>query len=73
MVRRSEPTNSVQRTQYTKKIASKIPENQRQKKNLDGLFEVLAPGRTVCKISPTTSVNKESNRQEVRVQKSDIA
>ena len=55
------------------KIARKIHESQRQNKNLDGLYEVLAPGSTVCKISPTTSVIKEPNRQEVRVQNSDIA
>ena len=55
------------------KIARKIHECQRQKKNLDGLYEVLAPDRTVGKISPTTSVIKEPNRQEVRVRNSDIA
>ena len=40
------------------KLARKIPESQRQKKNLDGLYEVLALGSTVCKVSPTTSVIK---------------
>ena len=55
------------------KLARKIFENQRQKKNLDGLYEVLAPGNTVCNTSPTTSVIKEPNRQELRVQNSDIA
>ena len=55
------------------KLARKIHESQPQKKNLDGLYEVLAPGSTVCKISPTTSVIKEPNRQEVRVRNSDIA
>ena len=54
------------------KLARKIHESQRQKKNLDGLNEVLAPGSTVGKVSPTTSVIKESNRQEVRVRNSDI-
>ena len=49
------------------KLARKIYESQRQKKNIDGLYEVLAPGSTVCKVSPTTSVIKEPNRQEVRV------
>ena len=34
----------------------------------------MAPGSTVCKVSPTTSVIKEPNRQEVRrVRNSDIA
>ena len=37
------------------------------------MYEVLAPGSTVCKVSPTTSVIKEPNRQEVRVRNSDIA
>ena len=55
------------------KLARKLHENQRQKKNLDGLYEVLAPGSTVCKVSPTTCVIKEPNRQEVRVRNSDIA
>ena len=55
------------------KLARKRHESQRQKKNLDGLYEVLAPGSTVCKISPTTSVIKEPYKQEVRVRNSDIA
>ena len=55
------------------KLARKLHESQRQKKNLDGLYEVLAPGSTVCKVSPTTSVIKEPHKQEVRVRNSDIA
>ena len=55
------------------KLAGKLHENQRQKNNLDGLYEVLAPGSTVCKVSPTTSVIKEPHKQEVRVRNSDIA
>ena len=55
------------------KLARKLHDNQRQKKNLDGLYEVLAPGSTVCKVSPTTSVIKEPHKQEVRVRNSDIA
>ena len=55
------------------KLARKLHDNQRQKINLDGLYEVLAPRSTVCKVSPTTSVIKEPNRQEVRVRNSDIA
>ena len=34
------------------KIARKTYESQRQKKNLDGLYEVLATGSAVGKISP---------------------
>ena len=55
------------------KLARKLHESQRQKKNLDGLYEVLAPGSTVCKVGPTTSVIKEPHKQEVRVRNSDIA
>ena len=55
------------------KLARKLHKNQRQKKNLDGLYEVLAPGSTVCKVSPTASVIKEPHKQEVRVRNSDIA
>ena len=54
------------------KLARKLHDNQRQKK-LDGLYEVLAPGSTVCKVSPMTSVIKEPHKQEVRVRNSDIA
>ena len=55
------------------KLARKLHENQRQKKNLDGLYEVLAPGSILCKVSPATSVIKEPHKQEVRVRNSDIA
>ena len=55
------------------KLARKIHDSRRQKKSLDRLYEVLAPGSTVCKVSPTTSVIKEPNREEVRVRNSDIA
>ena len=55
------------------KLARNLHESQRQKKNHDGLYEVLAPGSMVCKVSPTTSVIKEPNRQELRVGNSDIA
>ena len=68
----SRPIPSSERSIQVK-LARKLHENQRQKKNLDGLYEVLAPGSTVCKVSPTTSVIKEPNRQEVRVRNSDIA
>ena len=58
------------------KIAGKIHTNQMQKKNLknlDGLFEVVAPSSTVGKVSPTTSIIKETNRPEIRVRNSGIA
>ena len=68
----SRPFPFSERT-FQVKFARKIHESQGQKKNLDGLYEVLAPGSTVCKVNPTTSVIKEPNRQEVRVPNSDIA
>ena len=54
-------------------LARKIQATVRQKRNLDGLYDVLAPGNTVGKLSPTTSDIKEPNRPEVRVRNSDIA
>ena len=55
------------------KIFCKIHATRRQKRNFDGLYEVSAPGSTVGKLSPTTSVIKEPNKPEVRVRYSDIA
>ena len=55
------------------KIARKIHASQRQKSYLDGLCEVVSPGSTVGKISPTTSIIKKPNRPEVRVRIYDIA
>ena len=68
----SRPISCTERSIQVK-LARKLHENQRQKKNLDGFYEVLAPGSTVCKVSPTTSVIKEPNCPEVRVRNSDIA
>ena len=68
-------TRPIPRSERSKqlKIARKIHAAQRQKKDLDRLYEVLVPGSTVLKISPTTRVKKETNRPEVRVRNSDIA
>ena len=55
------------------KIAKSIYAAHRQKRNFDGLYKVLAPGSTLGKMSPTTTVIKEPNRPEVRVRISDIA
>ena len=78
LIGRVEQANSVFQTKHSSQnsednSAKKIHKSQRQKKNLDGLYEVLTPGSTVCKISPTTGVIKEPNRQKVRVRNSDIA
>ena len=62
---------------------TKIPQDQgdppqphgkrRSKKNLEGLYEVLAPGSHILKVSPTTSTIKEPGKQEVTVRNSVIA
>ena len=41
--------------------------------NLKGLYEVLAPGSHILKVSPTTSTIKEPGKQVVTVRNSDIA
>ena len=46
---------------------------QIDQKNLDGLHEVLAPGRQVGKVSPTSSIIKEPGKPEGRVCNSNIA
>ena len=44
-----------------------------QKKNLEGLHEVLAPGSHILKASPTTSTIKQPGKPVVTVRNSDIA
>ena len=46
---------------------------RRSKKNLEGLYEVLAPGSQILKVSPTTSTIKEPGKPIVTVRRSDIA
>ena len=60
-------TNSVERTQRSSKDRAKNSRQPKAEKNLDGLYEVLAPGSTVGKVSPTTSIIKEPNRPDGRV------
>ena len=57
---------------YRSRSPIKIHASNRQKKNLDGIHEVLPSGSTVGKISPTTSIIKEPSKPEVRVRNSDI-
>ena len=40
-------------------LAQKIQGKRRSKKNLEGLYDVLAPGSHILKVSPTTSTIKE--------------
>ena len=54
-------------------IARKKHPNRRSKKNLDGLYEMLAPGSVVQKTDQYTSVIRESGKLEVTVRNSDIA
>ena len=54
-------------------LARKIHGKRRSKKNLEGLYEVLAPGSHILKVSPTTSTIKEPGKPEVTARNSDIA
>ena len=54
-------------------IARKKHLHKRSKKNLDGLYEVLAPGSVVQKTDQYASVIREPGKMEVTVRNSDIA
>ena len=54
-------------------IARKKHPHKRFKKNLDGLYEVLAPGSVVPKTDQYTSVIRQPGKVEVTVRNSDIA
>ena len=60
-------------TSLSVKLAKKKPRTKRSKKNLDGLYEVLAPGSSVVKTYAYTSVIKEPGKREVRICNSDLA
>ena len=53
-------------------IARKKHPHKRSKNNLDGLYEVLAPGSVVQKTDQCTSVIREPEKVEVTVRNSDI-
>ena len=55
------------------KLARKTHGKRRSKKNLEELYEVLAPGSHILKVSPTTSTITEPEKPEVIVRNSDIA
>ena len=55
------------------KLAKAIHSKRRSKKNLDGLYEVLAPGSEILKVRPNTSIIKEPGEPIVTVRNSDIA
>ena len=54
-------------------IARKKHPHKQSKKNLDGLYEVLATGSVVQKTDQYTSVIREPGKVEVTVRNSDIA
>ena len=54
-------------------LAQKVHGKRRSKKNLQGLYEVVAPGSHILKVSPTTSTIKEPRKPIVTVRISDIA
>ena len=54
-------------------LARKIHGKRRSKKNLEGLYEVLAPGSHILNVSPTTSTIKEPRKTIVTVRNSDVA
>ena len=58
---------------YFTKINRKIHAAHRQKKNLEGLYEFLAPGITVVEPNLATGFIKEPNKSEITVRKSDVA
>ena len=53
-------------------IARNIHGKRRSKKNLEGLYEVLAPGLHILKVSPTTCTIKEPEKPVVTVRNSGI-
>ena len=54
-------------------LARKVHGKRPSKKNLEGLYEVLARGSHIPKVSPTTSTIKEPGKPIVTVRNSDIA
>ena len=55
------------------KLAHKIHRKRRSKRNLEGLYEVLAPVSNILKVSPTTFTIKEPWKAIVTIRNSDIA
>ena len=55
------------------KLARKLPQRKRAKRQLAGLYEVLKPGFFVTKSSPTTTIINEPGRAPVKVRDGDLA
>ena len=68
-------TNPIPRTEKSLnvKLAWKLPNKKRAKRQLAGLYEVLKPGSFVTKSSPTTTIINEPGRSPVKVRDSDLA
>ena len=69
-------TNPIPRTEKSLnvKLARKLPDKKRAKRQLAGLYEVLKPGSFVAKSSPTTTtIINEPGRSPVKVRDSDLA
>ena len=54
-------------------LARKVHGKRRSRKNLEGLYGVLAPGSHILKVSPTTSTIKEPGKTIVTVRNINIA
>ena len=68
-------TDRIPRTEQSLKgkLARKLPNKKRAKRQLAGLYEVLKPGSFVTKSSPTTTIINEPGRSPVKVRDSDLA
>ena len=68
-------TDPIPRTEQSLKVklARKLPNKKRAKRQLAGLYEVLKPGSFVTKSSPTTTIINEPGRSPVKVPDSDLA
>ena len=56
----------------TLKLAKKKQKSKRSNKNLDGLYELLAPGLAVFKYNDYTSIIKEPAKKEFTIRNSDF-
>ena len=68
-------TDTIPRTEkaLSVKLAQKLPNKTRAKRQLAGLYEVLKPGSFVTKSSPTTTIINEPGRSPEKVRDSNLA
>ena len=68
-------TDPIPRTEksLSVKLARKLPNKKRAKRQLAGLYEVLKKGSFVTKSSPTTTIINEPGLSPVKVRDSDLA